>query len=183
LFCAKGDFAGAEPLCRRTLSIREKVLGLDHLDTIQSLFALAQLLRDRGDHDESAALYQRLLTDCETEFGRSGTPVPVLIQLMAISHNNLAFHSDVPARNWKDAEMHYRQSIELFQQLGDTVETANVELNLQRMYWLAGQAGGKTWAMVDEVRVKELTRILEEAGDKLAEKGHKLLKALSPGSD
>jgi hypothetical protein len=40
------------------------------------------------------------------------------------------------------------------------------------MFYLSGQK-------VDLEKVKELTRILEEAGDRRAEKGHKLLKELS----
>ena len=126
-------------------------------------------------------LYQRLLTICDTVTLSVGTPVPALIQHMAISHNELAFHSDVPAKNWKDAEAHYSQSIELFRQLGNTVEAANVELNLLAMYWLAGLEDGKTWAKVGRARVEELTRRLEEAGDRRAEKGHRLLDEMKPG--
>lgn len=95
--------------------------------------------------------------------------------MMAISHNELAFHSDVPAKNWKDSEAHYRQGVDLFSQIGVAVEAANTELNLLTMYQLAGQEDGKTWPKVDAARVKELTRILEEAGDRRAEKGRKLL--------
>jgi len=181
LLQAKGDYASAEPLLRRALAIYERVLGPDHPETIQRLFALAQLLRDRGDHSESAVHYQRLLTICETVGGRMGTLVLAHIQLMAISHNELAFHSDIPAKNWEDAGAHYRQAVELFGQIGAVVEAANVELNLLTMFWLLGLEDGKTWAKVDEARVKELTRILEEAGDRRAEKGRKLLDEMKRG--
>ncbi len=52
------------------------------------------------------------------------------------------------------------------------IQAANSEMNLQTVYHLSGQ-------MVDVERVKALTRILEEAGDKRAEKGHKILKEIS----
>jgi len=48
---------------------------------------------------------------------------------------------------------------------------ANAEMNLQTMYHLSGQD-------VDVDRVKALTRILEDAKDKRAEKGHKLLNEI-----
>lgn len=54
----------------------------------------------------------------------------------------------------------------------DPVEAANSEMNLQVMYHLSGQK-------VDVDKVKELTIILEKAGDKRAEKGQKLLNELS----
>jgi hypothetical protein len=108
-------------------------------------------------------------------------PLPGIFKRMAISHNNLAFHSDVPAKNWTGAEMHFSRSIELFRKHGDTVETANVELNLLTMYWFAGLEDGNTWPKVDAGWVKELTRILEEAGDRRAEKGHKLLEEMKRG--
>jgi len=53
----------------------------------------------------------------------------------------------------------------------DPIEAANSEMNLQTMYHLSGQD-------VDVERVKALTRILEDAKDKRAEKGHKILKEI-----
>ena len=123
-------------------------------------------------------LYQRLFAVCENVSGRIDKPAPAIIKRMAISHNELAFHSDVPSKNWKDAELHYRGSIVLFRQLGNAVETANVELNLLTMYWLAGQEEDKKWPKVDAARVKEMTRILGEAVDRRVEMGHKLQEEL-----
>lgn len=48
---------------------------------------------------------------------------------------------------------------------------ANVELNLQTMFQLSGQK-------VDINKVKEATRILEEAKDQRVEKGRKLLAGI-----
>ena len=91
---------------------------------------------------------------------------------MAISNNDLAFHTLVPERNWKEAGHYYKKAIELFGKVTDPIQTANAELNLQTMYHLSGK-------QVDVERVKSLTRILEDAKDKRAEKGHKILKELS----
>jgi hypothetical protein len=88
---------------------------------------------------------------------------------MAICHNQLAFNSEVRAKNWKKAEFHYRKAIGLFKMVRNQVEAANAELNLFTMFRLSGQK-------VDISRVKELTQILKQAGDKRAEKGYKILK-------
>jgi hypothetical protein len=40
----KGDYPAAEPLLRRALAGRERVLGPEHPDTLQSLLNLASLL-------------------------------------------------------------------------------------------------------------------------------------------
>jgi 5-methylcytosine-specific restriction endonuclease McrBC GTP-binding regulatory subunit McrB len=92
--------------------------------------------------------------------------------MMAASHNNIAFHADVPAKHWKEAEFNYQKSIELFKKFNNPVETANVELNLQTLFRLSGQK-------IDKQKLKKLTQILDDVGDKRAEKGHKLLNELS----
>ena len=97
----------------------------------------------------------------------------------AASHGNIASHTNVPEENWKGAEYHYQKSITFyFKELKNPLETANIELNLLTMYWLASNECGVKWPKVDKEKVKELTRILEEAGDKRAEKGQKLLEEL-----
>jgi Flp pilus assembly protein TadD len=47
----KGDYDGAEPLFRRALAIREKVLGPEDPNTGNSLYLLAKLLDIKGDTD------------------------------------------------------------------------------------------------------------------------------------
>jgi tetratricopeptide (TPR) repeat protein len=172
LLQATGNFTEAEPLFRRALAIWEKTLGPEHPETMQGRFTLAQLLRDKGEHGESAALYRSILHTAERVLDRSERPATSLLQLMAISHNELAFHTHVPAREWAEAEYHYQRSLEFFEQLGSSIEVANIGLNLQTLYFLAGRP-------VDLAKVREFTRLLEESGDRRAEKGHKLLKALS----
>ena len=48
----------AEPLYRRSLAIREMVLGPDHLYTAISLNNLAYLLEDQGNYKEAEPLYR-----------------------------------------------------------------------------------------------------------------------------
>ena len=66
---AHGQLAEAENLFRRALEGREKLLGPDHADTLQSLENLADLLRDRGRLDEAEPLFRRALASRENSLG------------------------------------------------------------------------------------------------------------------
>jgi tetratricopeptide (TPR) repeat protein len=65
LYYTQGKYAQAEPLCKRSLSIREKALSPDHPDVAMS-------------HENLAALYRAM--NRETEAGkieaREGASVP-----------------------------------------------------------------------------------------------------------
>lgn len=148
------------------------MLGKEHPDTIAARYNLAQLLRDKGDHKGAAPLYRQLIEIYEELLKKNVSILPHILEMIAISNNNLAFDSLVPEKNWKDAKHHYQKAIELFNKVPDPVQATNSEMNLQTMYHLSSQP-------VDVERVKALTRILEEAKDKRAEKGHKILKEIS----
>jgi tetratricopeptide (TPR) repeat protein len=164
--------AEAESLYRRAWAIWDKSLGAEHPDTIRGLFGLAQLLRDTGSHVEAAALYGRILEAGETVLERAEVPTrPNLevVEVVAISHNNLAYHTHVPANEWAEAETHYQRSYALFERLAKPVEVANVGLNLQALYRLAGRP-------LDLGRIREWIRILEDSDDPRSGKGHTLLQ-------
>jgi nephrocystin-3 len=170
LLYRKGDYVGAEPYLRSALAVSVKILGLAHYQTahiVNNLFNLALLLKEKAEYS-----YRLLLDIYEKIVEKTTSSIPEILINMAICHNELAFHICVPAKNWEEAEFRYRKSIELFKKLQNPVETANVELNLQSLFHLSGQN-------LDIEKVKELTRILQEAGDSRVEKGHKLLKELS----
>ena len=168
LLYSKGDYDGAEPLYRRALTIYEKVLGPEHPYTATSLNSLALLLRNMGNHGESALMFKRLIVN----FEKKEVSDPSILNNMALSHNELAFHTYVPDKNWKDAEYHYGQAIELFTRVSNPIESANAELNLQTMFRDSGQE-------MDRKRIEELLRILEEAESPKAEKARNLLAGLT----
>jgi nephrocystin-3 len=172
LYRAQGIYEKAEPLYRRALHIYEKALGAEHPDTASSLINLALLLRDMGTREEAAPLFRRLLAVQEGSIDQTGSITREILNILAICHNELAFHTEVPARNWEQAAYHYHRAIECFSRVPDRIQVTNAELNLQTMFWLSGQ-------QVDLARVRELTEILEEAGDPRVEKGRRLLKELS----
>ena len=64
-----GDYAGAEPLYRGALAIREKAWGPDHPDTATGLNNLAGLLADKGDYAGAEPLYRRALAIREKALG------------------------------------------------------------------------------------------------------------------
>ncbi|MGH9656926.1 MAG: tetratricopeptide repeat protein, partial [Bryobacteraceae bacterium] len=69
LLKSKGDYAGAEPLYRRALAIRQKALGPDHPDTATSLNNLAELLRSKGEYAGAEPLFRRALAITEKALG------------------------------------------------------------------------------------------------------------------
>lgn len=62
-------YAQAEPLLKRALVIRARVLGLEHPDTATSYNNLAQLYRLRGEYRQAEELYQRALKIREDVLG------------------------------------------------------------------------------------------------------------------
>ncbi len=57
----QGNYREAEPLLRRALEIRERVLGPEHPDTATSLNNLAGFYQEQGKHQEAEPLYQPAL--------------------------------------------------------------------------------------------------------------------------
>ena len=57
----QGRYRDAEPLYKRSLTIREKVLGPDHPDVAVSLNSLAQLYHAEGHYADAEPLYKRSL--------------------------------------------------------------------------------------------------------------------------
>ena len=56
-----GLYPSAEPLLRRALEARERVLGAEHPDTLGSVNNLAGLLESKGDYAGAQPLYERAL--------------------------------------------------------------------------------------------------------------------------
>ena len=65
----QGRYAEAEPLIRRSLAIREKVLGRDHPDVARSLNNLADLYERQGRYAEACRCIERALAIRETAVG------------------------------------------------------------------------------------------------------------------
>ncbi|CAB0038331.1 unnamed protein product [Trichogramma brassicae] len=96
-----GKYKEAEPLCKRALEIREKVLGRDHPDVAKQLNNLALLCQNQGKYEEVERYYQRALEIYEAKLGPDDPNV-------AKTKNNLA-SCYLKQGKYKDAEVLYKQ--------------------------------------------------------------------------
>ena len=112
----------AEPLCKRALEIREKVLGSDHPDVAKQLNNLALLCQNQGKYEEVERsveknwnlsdesvfhrYYQRALEIYESKLGQDDPNV-------AKTKNNLA-SAYLKQGKYKEAEILYKQVLRLF---------------------------------------------------------------------
>ena len=64
-----GQYSAAEPLLKRALAARERVLGPEHPDTLTSVSNLAVLLKNKGDTAGAEPLYRRALAARERVLG------------------------------------------------------------------------------------------------------------------
>ena len=102
-FHQRGQYTEAVPLIAQALTIRQKVLGSEHLDIAESLNELAELYREQGKYTEAEPLYQEALTIREHILGPEHPDV-------ATSLNNLARPYHHQAR-YKEAEALYQRAL------------------------------------------------------------------------
>jgi tetratricopeptide (TPR) repeat protein len=78
-----GDYAQAEPLLRRALTIDLETLGPDHPDVATIQNSLAWLLTEKGDYAEAEAFCRKALAIREKAFGRDQPPVAATLDNLA----------------------------------------------------------------------------------------------------
>jgi tetratricopeptide (TPR) repeat protein len=81
----QGRYRDAEPLHRRALEIRERVLGPEHPDTATSLSKLARSLDDQGRHQDAEPLHRRALGIRERVLGPEHLDTAVSLDNLAVS--------------------------------------------------------------------------------------------------
>ncbi|XP_051504120.1 kinesin light chain 1-like isoform X3 [Myxocyprinus asiaticus] len=101
LYGKRGKYKEAEPLCKRALEIREKVLGKDHPDVAKQLNNLALLCQNQGKYDEVEYYFQRALEIYQTKLGPDDPNV-------AKTKNNLA-SCYLKQGKFKQAETLYKE--------------------------------------------------------------------------
>ena len=97
----RGKYKDAEPLCKRALKIREKVLGPDHPDVAKQLNNLALLCQNQGKYDEVELYYKRSLEIYEAKLGPDDPNV-------AKTKNNLS-SAYLKQGKYKEAEQLYKE--------------------------------------------------------------------------
>jgi tetratricopeptide (TPR) repeat protein len=100
-----GQYSTAEATHRQASSLRERVLGIDHLDTLISMSNLAGVLDRQGKYKEAEAMIRQILTLREKVLGpeHPGT---------LMSMGNLALVLDSQAK-YEEAEVMSRQTLAL----------------------------------------------------------------------
>ena len=87
LYYKQGRYAEAEPLYKRSLAIREKILGSDHPVVSNSLYYLARLYDNQGRYTEAEPLYKRSLTIDEKVFGPEHKYIATNLYNLAVLYN------------------------------------------------------------------------------------------------
>jgi tetratricopeptide (TPR) repeat protein len=80
LYQTQGKYAEAEPRYKRSLAIREKLLGAEHPDVAASLNNLAELYRTQGKYAEAEPLYKRSLAIKEKVLGAEHPSVATTLE-------------------------------------------------------------------------------------------------------
>ncbi len=83
LFCYIAEYKKAEKLYKRSLQIRQKILGEEHLDTATSYSNLAEVYKHQGRYREAEELYGRSLQNRKKALGEMHLDI-------AISYSELA---------------------------------------------------------------------------------------------
>ena len=171
-FEKQGRYEVAIAKYERSLEIAAARQDLGSQNALATLHGYGRCLRVKGDPDSAFAVYARLIFIGEGVIGtgefanaeeRSG-----VYRWTAVGHNEIAFHRATPAGDWPAARKGFGRAVELMREVGDPVELANLQLNLQTALHLSGEGA-------DTGKVRELTKILESAGDKRAAKGRTIL--------
>lgn len=124
----QGRYAEAIPIAKRSLTLRQQVLGEEHLDIAASLTNLAALYEEQGKYEQAEPLFRQVLEMTQNILGEENLEV-------AVAKNNLAFVYESQGQYDKAANL-YRQALELFQKLLDTehIHVARSFENLASVY-------------------------------------------------
>jgi tetratricopeptide (TPR) repeat protein len=105
LFCyARGQYADAESLFKRSLTLDENTFGPDHPYVATGLNNLADLYRSQGKYTEAEPLFKRSLTVYENALGPDHPDV-------ATSLNNLAVLYDLQGKYTEAEPLHKRSLV------------------------------------------------------------------------
>ena len=160
----------------QALEAAEKHYGILHIETLKICNQCACEYRIAGEIQRSYDFYSRTI-----ELGKpivDGNQISEeqlkqeFIFLVAVAHNEIAFHIHVPGKKLDLAEEYYQLALEYMKNSGKKIEMVNIELNLN----VARHRSGKK---VDIEKVKELVAFLKDANDPRAEKGDEIIKANS----
>jgi tetratricopeptide (TPR) repeat protein len=129
---ARGRYAAGEPHARRSVELRERLLGRSHPSVAADVAALAALVDARGRLDEAAGLYRRALA----VFHRTLGPDSVEVGL------NLAGLAALRQRQGRvrEAEGHYEKSLSILERVFGRAHP-EVALTVNNLAYLVRETG------------------------------------------
>lgn len=132
LLCSQADYAKAEPLLVRALSIVEKQPGRDSEQTAQTLNNLAGLCHETGDFAKAEPLYRRALSIREKIHGPDHLEVAIVVNNMAGLYRSIG--------DFAKAEPLYRRVLAIREKVfgPDHPDVADTLNNLAELYRAAG---------------------------------------------
>jgi tetratricopeptide (TPR) repeat protein len=80
---ARGRYAAGEPPARKSVALREAILGRDHVAVAADVAALAAIVEGRGRLEEAAALYERAIAVFRRKLGEESTEVALNLASLA----------------------------------------------------------------------------------------------------
>ncbi|MBD2509794.1 tetratricopeptide repeat protein [Nostoc muscorum FACHB-395] len=129
----RGRYSEAEPLYKKALELRQRLLGEEHPDVAISYNNLALLYSDQGRYSDAEPLHKKALELWQRLLGEEHPDV-------ANSYNNLALLYSDQGR-YSDAEPLYIKALELRQRLlgEEHPDVAQSYNNLAALYYSQGQ--------------------------------------------
>jgi CHAT domain-containing protein/tetratricopeptide (TPR) repeat protein len=127
-----GDYAGAEPLYLRCLTIREQLLGSDAAAVGDVLNDLAYLYKDMEDYDRALPVFERSLHITENALGAEHSDVAVtlnnlaelkckqgaFIEALGLCNKALSIRTNLPSPNYADVVDSLANLAEIYNGLG-----------------------------------------------------------------
>jgi hypothetical protein len=129
----RGSYSEAEPLLKRSLTIREHLLGSEHLDTAVNLNVLGNLYSNLGRYTDAEALLKQTLAIREQQLGMSHPATATSLNCLALLY--LAW------RKYSEAEPLFQRALAIREQSSgsedrDTIAVMN---NLGALYRREGR--------------------------------------------
>ncbi|KAF8454700.1 P-loop containing nucleoside triphosphate hydrolase protein [Kalaharituber pfeilii] len=88
-----GHYRKAEEICTTVLAAREKLLGTNHPQTLDTICNMAGLYKNQGKYDQALGLYQRVLEEMENFLGADHLNTLDTVHNMAIVYKNQGKYS------------------------------------------------------------------------------------------
>ncbi len=153
-----GEFARAQPVLRRSLSIFEKTTGSDSLETGAAANNLAMVYRKTGDFVQAQAQLEHALPLMEKYLGPKSRELEIAL-------NNM-FDVLAEQQAWDQAEPYVERALEIAKRLPDDALLADIQENMALLLAHQKQFREAARTMHDVIGLEE--RILEPDDRRLA---------------